>query len=169
MSLVKRLTLLFCMLSVCVISVSAQSRQDKQKENDAYLAEHQRNMEKIRQDQAKRVMQRLVADADTTTVYMFASSFAFGDSVMYISSIQKMEQIQLTNKAYLLARAEFASQYARFLEENGCVAPQLSSLFFSEKKSAVLKKLEKVEKRCKKKMSFGVINVDDFEFTPVLY
>lgn len=169
LSLVRRLAVLSAVLFVCSSLFAQNSTSDKQRENDAYIAEHQRNMEKIRQEQANRVKQRLVADADTTSVYMFASSFAFGDSVIYISSIQKMNQVQLTNKAYLLGRSDFSKQYAGFLEDNGCVSPQLPSLFFSEKQSVVQKKRAKVEKHFKKKMSFGVIYVDDFMFFPVLY
>lgn len=170
LSLLRHSVALFTMLTVfCSLTLSAQSSSNKQRENDAYIAEHQRNMEKIRQEQANRVKQRLVADADTTSVYLFASSFAFGDSVMYISPIQKIEQVQLTNKAYLLGRSDFSKQFAEFLEENGCIAPQLPSLFFSEKQSVVLKKRAKVEKHCKKKMSFGIMYVDDFEFSPILY
>ncbi len=162
----KRLLVLVS-VALCLGATARLSAQSEDTED--FEQARQRNLEKVRKEQAARVQARLIADADTTTVYMFAASFSFGDSVLYISDIKQMDNLQLTNKAYLLGRNAFSDQFANFLESNGCAVPQLSSLFFDEKKSKVIKKYSKVQRVAKKKNSFGIIKVEDFDFIPIIF
>ena len=100
-------------------------------------------------------------------VYMFATSFSLLDSVLFISDIQKLDDVTVNNKWFLKERAGFEEQ---FNEHVGADVDEslMSSVYFSEKEKKMVKRRAKLIKRNAKKNRFALIQVTDFKFTNIV-
>ena len=101
---------------------------------------------------------------DSLTVYMFATSFSFIDSVLYVTNIQTMDNEHIVSKVFLLDRARYGEQLKGYLEKNGEPA-QVPSVFFSTKKKELVRQYNSIKKKSLQKGKFIYMPVgEEFKF-----
>ena len=102
--------------------------------------------------------------AKTTDVYVCAISFSPVDSTMYISNIQKIEQVVVKNKWFIDNRQALEQEFDDYVKDKAGDL-QYSSLFFSEKEKRVLKQRERIIRKNNKKKRFNMRYTGaDFKF-----
>jgi hypothetical protein len=124
-------------------------------------------LEKTRADLSKMRTQSQDKNSRQVDVYMFAASFSLLDSVLFVSDIQKLEDVTVNNKWFLKERAGFEEQFNEHV--GGDIDESLmSSVFFSEKLKKMQKRRAKLIKRSAKKNGYALIQVTDFKFTNIV-
>lgn len=103
---------------------------------------------------------------ETLTLHVFAVSMSFSDSIMYMSSIQSIENSTLKNKYFFDQRAVYAAQFKDWLEKGGS-SLQVSSLYFYKNTKKARKGYEKVCKSAMKKHHATIQTVPEFLFDKV--
>ncbi|HZK04088.1 MAG TPA: hypothetical protein VFC94_06770 [Bacteroidaceae bacterium] len=99
------------------------------------------------------------------TVHMFATSFSFTDSILFITDIQTVENVEFVNRFFLLDITQFGVQFKDYLKEAGESSPQVSSLFFSTKLRKVTKQYNSIHKKTEKKKQFIPYKIgNEFKF-----
>lgn len=102
-----------------------------------------------------------------TPLYMFGVSAQFGDTVVYVTELQKIEDAHLTRKYdYLAGRADYSYQLASHLADNYGAKDQTSSVFFDKNVKKLMKRYSKVMNRYLKDNSVRVtiIGLDQFKY-----
>ena len=121
-------------------------------------------LEKTRADLSKMRTQSQNKNARQVDVYMFAASFSLLDSVLYISGIQKVNNVTVNNKWFVKERPAFESQFTDHI--GGDINESLlSSIYYSEKFKKMQKRRNKLIKRNDRKNRFALIQVGDFKFS----
>lgn len=97
-------------------------------------------------------------------LYMFAASYSLVDSLLFISDVQKVNDVTLNNKWFLVDRSKFEAQYADFLgaEFNETL---ISVVYFSEKEKKMIRKRAGVLKRNGKKIHYELELTPEFLFS----
>lgn len=96
-------------------------------------------------------------------IYMFAASFSLIDSVLYISNIQKIDNVTVNNKWFVKDRVEYEAQFTNHV--SAVEGLQLTSVTFSDKEKKVIRQRSKLIRRNAKKNRFVLRDVYDFRFS----
>lgn len=104
----------------------------------------QRQIEEMRGDgQNKRTAQK--------DIWVFGVTFSQIDSTVYVSDVQLMKDMIVSNGWFLYNRAELESQLQDWLVEMTGVASPLTTLYFHEKQKRMDNKRARLIKKLKKK------------------
>lgn len=121
-------------------------------------------LEKTRSDLDKMRNNNQDKKSRNVDLYMFAASFSVLDSVLYVSEIQKVNDVIVNNKWFVKERAAFEEQFTERVRI-GDDESLLTSLYFSEKSKKVVKSRARLIKRNSKKNKFALIEVSGFSFS----
>ena len=121
-------------------------------------------LEKTRSDLDKMRNNNQDKKSRNVDLYMFAASFSVLDSVLYVSEIQKVNDVIVNNKWFVKERAAFEEQFTERVRI-GDDESLLTSLYFSEKSKKVIKSRARLIKRNGKKNKFSLIEVSGFSFS----
>ena len=121
-------------------------------------------LEMTRSDLDKMRNQNQNKNARQVDVYMFAASFSILDSVLYVSYIQKVNDVVVNNRWFIKQRSEYESQFTTHIGA-GDEESLLTSLYYSEKLKKITKRRSALIKRNARKNRFLLINVQGFSFS----
>ena len=121
-------------------------------------------LEMTRSDLDKLRNQNQNKNARQVDVYMFAASFSLLDSVLYVSDIQKVNDVVVNNRWFIKQRSEYESQFTTHIGA-GDEESLLTSLYYSEKLKKITKRRSALIKRNDRKNRFLLINVQGFSFS----
>ena len=121
-------------------------------------------LEMTRSDLDKMRNQSQDKNSRQVDVYMFAASFSLLDSVLYVSDIQKLENVTVNNRWFVKERAAFEKQFTDYVRA-GFNESLLTSIIFSEKNKKVEKRRAKLIKRNSKTNGFALIEISGFRFS----
>ena len=121
-------------------------------------------LEMTRSDLDKMRNQNQNKNARQVDVYMFAASFSILDSVLYVSDIQKVNDVGVNNRWFIKQRSEYESQFTTHIGA-GDEESLLTSLYYSEKLKKITKRRSALIKRNARKNRFLLINVQGFSFS----
>lgn len=121
-------------------------------------------LEMTRSDLDKMRNQNQNKNARQVDVYMFAASFSILDSVLYVSDIQKVNDVVVNNRWFIKQRSEYESQFTTHIGA-GDEESLLTSLYYSEKLKKITKRRSALIKRNARKNRFLLINVQGFSFS----
>lgn len=121
-------------------------------------------LEMTRSDLDKMRNQNQNKNARQVDVYMFAASFSLLDSVLYVSDIQKVNDVVVNNRWFIKQRSEYESQFTTHIGA-GDEESLLTSLYYSEKLKKITKRRSALIKRNARKNRFLLINVQGFSFS----
>lgn len=121
-------------------------------------------LEMTRNDLDKMRNQSQDKNSRQVDIFMFASSFSLLDSVLYVSEIQKLENVTVNNKWFVKERAAFEQQFTDYVK-SGYNDSQLTSIIFSEKDKKVERRRARLIKRNAKTNGFALIVVSGFSFS----
>lgn len=121
-------------------------------------------LEMTRSDLDKMRNQSQDKNSRQVDVYMFAASFSLLDSVLYVSDIQKLENVTVNNRWFVKERATFEKQFTDYIRV-GFNESQLTSIIFSENIKKVQKRKARLIKRNAKTNRFALIEVSGFGFS----
>lgn len=121
-------------------------------------------LEKTRSDLDKMRNNNQDKKSRNVDLYMFAASFSVLDSVLYVSEVQKVNDVIVNNKWFVKERAAFEEQFTERVRI-GDDESLLTSLYFSEKSKKVIKSRARLIKRNSKKNKFSLIEVSGFSFS----
>lgn len=96
-------------------------------------------------------------------MYVFAISMSFSDSVMYMSTIQKIDGVVLRDKYFFDERAGYANQFKKWMEEETS-SQQLAALYYLETRKKADRKYAQIRKQAIKKHGGEIVTVPDFKF-----
>lgn len=149
------------LLALALATVPAQSFAKKHKEKGVTLGD-----KKETKVEARRI-EKEMKPADTLCVYAYAASFAFGDSVLYMSDVIKIDKAPVSNGSYFLDREFYADQFKTYVETKERVPMQIPAVYFSTKEKRARKMYAKTQQRCQKKHSYWIepIGTDKFSFS----
>lgn len=83
----------------------------------------------------------------TTTIYMFGVGAAFGDSVVYITDVNRVDSVVYEKKTgYLKDRADYSMQLKEYLEKKLGLERRTCAVFYSDSKAKADKKYQKLYK-----------------------
>jgi|GEM_PF-7059024 len=100
---------------------------------------------------------------DTLTVYMYAASFSFKDSILYISQVEEVPQARVYH-TLLMDCERYADSFARYVESTGQPI-QVAAVYYDTKLKKALNKRGRTVKRAVKKQHCGISNVGRSEFS----
>ena len=107
----------------------------------------------------------IVSHLYTTPVYMFCVSAEFGDSTVYVTSVQEIDSVQLTKKYdFLRYRSYYSRQFTDFLSTAYATKNQTTSVFFDKKRSRLLKRFNKILKKYENTKGVHVVFVTEGKF-----
>ena len=121
-------------------------------------------LEMTRSDLDKMRNQNQNKNARQVDVYMFAASFSLLDSVLYVSDIQKVNDVVVNNRWFIKQRSEYESQFTTHIGA-GDEESLLTSLYYSEKLKKITKRRSALIKSNARKNRFLLINVQGFSFS----
>ena len=99
-----------------------------------------------------------------TTMYAFAYGICFNDSVVYLSSVARLNQVSVDGKTkFLNNRSFYVSAFKRYLEEKYS-KPYTCALFFSTKRDKLEKKYLKVKRIAQKEKTTRLMEVPITDF-----
>lgn len=158
-------------------TVSMRAQVDSESQGSKYDADNVADRQQQMQVQAmsKRQQKKLRIDTRktetyTTPVYMFSFSNQFGDSTVYVTGVQEVENAQLTRRYdYLSFRSDYSYQFTRFLGETFGASNQTTSIFYNKDKKKLVKRFLKVMKRYESNPEFKIVMItaDKFHFKAV--
>jgi hypothetical protein len=106
-----------------------------------------------------------IKNADTVSVYIFAVSFSFMDSTLYLSDIQKVDSAVVFNNTFLGGINSYEQQFASYLERLGNNS-QIPVVYFSKGEKAIQKRYRNAAKQSSKKLKLEVTKVGNgFSFS----
>lgn len=107
----------------------------------------------------------IVSNVYTTPVYMFCISAEFGDSTVYFSGVQEVDNVQLTKKYDLLRyRSYYSGQFHDYVLTAFAANNQTSSVFFDKKRNRVIKRFNKILKKYEAAKGTHVVIVTEDRF-----
>lgn len=151
----------FLAVLMLVLSLSA-SAQRSGRTNDPTLNRGE-GLEKTRDDLSKMRNQSQNKNSRQENIYMFAASFSLIDSVLFVSDVQKVDDVIVNNKWFVKERASFETQFTDHVR-GGFNESYLTSIYFSEKSQKMNKRRAKLIKRNARKNGFNLVQVSDFKF-----
>lgn len=99
------------------------------------------------------------------TVYMFGVSQLLTDSVVYITSINQIDSIDLDKKTHILPnRSEFSLQLKEYLEGQVGLHKQTACVFYDVRRKKLNKQYYKIKKRYLDDKGKKIIIVDERYF-----
>ena len=147
-------------------AINDAALQKQQELMDRRLAKKEKLTKKEKEKQAKIDTRR--AETYTIPVYMFAISAQFGDSVVYVTNLQKVDGAQLTRKYdYLAFRSEYSRQFNKYVTDAFFRENQVTSVVFDKNRKKALKRFNKILKYYErdKEMHMMLVTDDKFQFT----
>ncbi|MBR3478388.1 MAG: hypothetical protein IKH43_04755 [Bacteroidaceae bacterium] len=135
-----------------------QARREKQIEKEKKKLEKKEKIDTQR------------AETYTVPVYMFAISAQFGDSVVYVTNLQKVDDAQLTRKYdYLAFRSEYSHQFNKYVTSSYFKENQVTSVVFDKNRKKALKRFNKILKLYEhdRGMHLMLVTDDRFHFTAI--
>lgn len=121
-----------------------------------------------KEDVNSKYSNKKIKDADTVSVYMFAVSFSFMDSIMFFSDVQKVDDAVVYNNTFLGGLTSYEQQFASYVEQLGHNS-QIPVIYFSKKEKAIQKKYKAAKKQGTKKLKLEITEVGDgFRFSTPL-
>lgn len=161
----KQIILLLLMLVCGINTLSAQAVDPNDPADNNAMASKKRRDKQTKQQEEK--IDTKKADWYVTTVYLFAASAHFGDSVEYVTDIIALDSVQLTKKYdYLKYRSDFTFGFKQYLADNYGCENQTCAIFYDTKLKKAQKRFNKVLKRAKtNKMHVTTVSKDKFTFT----
>ena len=151
----------FLAVLMLMLSLSA-SAQRSGRTNDPTLNRGE-GLEKTRDDLSKMRNQSQNKNSRQENIYMFAASFSLIDSVLFVSDVQKVDDVTVNNKWFVKERASFEAQFTDHVR-GGFNESSLTSIYFSEKSQKMNKRRAKLIKRNARKNGFNLVQVSDFKF-----
>ena len=151
----------FLAVLMLMLSLSA-SAQRSGRTNDPTLNRGE-GLQKTRDDLSKMRNQSQDKNSRQVDIYMFAASFSLIDSVLFVSDVQKMDDVIVNNKWFVKERSNFESQFTDHVR-GGFNESYLTSIYFSEKSQKMQKRRAKLIKRNARKNGFNLVQVSDFKF-----
>lgn len=106
----------------------------------------------------------------TTTIYMFGVGAAFGDSVVYITDVNRVDSVVYEKKTgYLKNRADYSMQLKEYLERKLGLEKRTCAVFYSDSKANADKKYQKLYKTYSDGGTSSIIKLgtDDFRYVCV--
>lgn len=101
----------------------------------------------------------------TTTIYMFGVGAAFGDSVVYITDVNRVDSVVYEKKTgYLKNRADYSMQLKEYLEKKLGLERRTCAVFYSDSKAKADKKYQKLYKTYNNGGTSSVIKLGTDEF-----
>lgn len=111
------------------------------------------------------------ADKCEPELYMFGYAFSFNDSTLYITTIQKVENVWLRSRNnFVIERETYSHQLQQYFEKDN-VMNMTCGVSFHKKHKKLLKKYNKLKARYEKRMKHvRIITLSDadFAFTSVV-
>ena len=145
--------------------------QKQQELMDRRLARREKQTEKERKKLEKQEkIDTRRAETYTVPVYMFAVSAQFGDSIVYVTNLQKVDKAQLTRKYdYLAFRSDYSQQFNKYVTDSYFKANQVTSVVFDKNRKKALKRFNKILKLYErdKAMHLMLVTDDRFQFTAI--
>lgn len=151
----------FLAVLMLMLSLSA-SAQRSGRTNDPTLNRGE-GLEKTRDDLSKMRNQSQNKNSRQENIYIFAASFSLIDSVLFVSDVQKVDDVIVNNKWFVKERASFETQFTDHVR-GGFNESYLTSIYFSEKSQKMNKRRAKLIKRNARKNGFNLVQVSDFKF-----
>lgn len=171
MKLIKTTILTTVMLGAAAM-LQAQTVSDPDEPADG-IVERQQASQIKKQSKKKQKQEKIdtrKSETYTVPVYMFSVSAEFGDSVVYATGVQEVENAQLTRKYdYLYYRADYSYQFTEYLGNTLGAKNQTTCVFFDKDKKKLVKRFLKVMKRYEADPSIHLvlITADKFHFKAV--
>lgn len=124
------------------------------------------NQKKEAKEAAKKALQEAAYGKTDGHVYVYACASEFGDSIVYISEIEKVDSMSLVYKTkFLPYRSDFSQQFKDYLEQGPQKATnQTVAVYFSLKKNSLAKTLANMKKRYLKKGEKCIMQVKEQDF-----
>lgn len=111
------------------------------------------------------------ADKCEPEVYMFGYAFSFNDSTLYLTTIQKVENVWMRSRAnFVIERETYSKQLQNYFENDG-VKNMTCGISFHKKHKKLMKRYNKLKARYNKRMKhIKIISLSDadFAFTSVV-
>lgn len=133
-----------------------------------HSAEQMYNAKKNRKRSSKkRSTQRTNFELTKTSgkTYVFGFAHVLGDSTAYITNINEIDSMDVQkNTKFLPFRSDFSLQLKIYLESECGLAHETATVFFSKKRSTLVKKFNKIKKRYLDSKSFVLKQIKDSDF-----
>jgi hypothetical protein len=121
-----------------------------------------------REDVNSKYSNKKIKNADTVSVYIFAVSFSFMDSTLFISNIQKVDDAVVYNNTFLAGITSYEQQFGNYVEQLGNNS-QIPVVYFSKREKAIQKRYKTAARRSSKKLKLGITEVGNgFSFSTPL-
>jgi len=173
------------MLFLIHLTVNAQTESTLSEINDSKtLLRQQKALEKkrakeLKQEEKQRKREEKKARIDTrksetyaTSVYLFSVSSQFGDSVVYITTLQEVDSALLTKKYdYLSFRSAYSKQFNDYISTAYAAQNQVTSVFYDKNRKKALRRFNKVMKRYEENhdLVLRMVTDDQFHFSVERY
>lgn len=97
-------------------------------------------------------------------VYMFGFASSFTDSVVYVTSVQHLSDVEMSGTKVLKYRSEYSEQLRYYLNNNA-LTDRLIVVFFHTDKKKVEKRMQKLERRYRIKRGYEWKTIDAGSFS----
>lgn len=106
----------------------------------------------------------------TSSIYMFGIGAAFGDSIVYVTDVNRVDSVVYDKKTgYLKDRANYSIQLKDYLENKLGLEKRTCAVFYSDNKAKIDKKHQKLLKTYSSGSTSSVkkLSVDEFRYVCV--
>ena len=112
---------------------------------------------------------KVLASNEKSSVYVFGIAMSFNDSVLYMTPVQMLDSVYLTNNNFLYSRENYSYQLRNYVKGLGIEQPTCITVF-SEKKKKIEKKYSKIRKKYSEKDKFIIkyLATDEFQYVAIL-
>ena len=151
--------------------VGKAGKADK-KDKKAKKSKKKDRKDKDSVDTNMNVVQEQVRNVVMKPAYIIGVGAAFGDSLVYITEVNKVDRAYFTKKTkFLDRRMEYSYQFKNFLEQTLGLENRTCSVIFSDKLKKALKMRRKLLARYLKSEDVAVqsVNQDTFSFKQLDY
>ena len=104
-------------------------------------------------------------------MYMFGYAYSFNDSTLYLTSIQKVDNVWvLPHNGFVIERETYSRQLQQYFENDG-ITDMTCGISYSTKSKKIIKKFNKIKERYKKRvkhMRIAFLSEGDFAFTSIV-
>lgn len=132
------------LMSVCAFAQQPQRNVDPTLNPGQGLTMTQKQVESMRGDgQNKRTEQK--------DIYLFGVTFSQIDSTIYVSDLQPMQQMIVSNGCFLYSRTDLEQQLQDWVLNSTGIASPLTTVYFHEKEKRMERKRTRLIRKLKKK------------------
>lgn len=105
------------------------------------------------------------ADRCEPVMYAFGYAFSFNDSTLYLTNIQKVENVWVrSHAAFVIEQETYANQLKHYFEKDN-VMNMTCGVCFDKKEKVLVKKIEKIRSRYQKRMKhIRIITIPETDF-----